>query len=119
MKCRLLLDMNCTPDAEWPSGIKPAGTVIDHPDAFRLVQIGCAESADTECDVATQRTPEQLARARYAYVRVSRGIHPDDYEAYDAGVMTGYRPDGSFEPGPNYVEEDDEESEEESGDDEE
>jgi hypothetical protein len=55
MKAKLLLAMQHHPEtseqharfkshAELPQ--RPAGTVIDHPDAFRLVQMGCAEPAD-------------------------------------------------------------------------
>lgn len=111
MKCTLLRDMACTPCLEHPAGVKPAGTVIDHPDAFRLVQLGCAEPADDQCAAAHGRTPEQLEAARIAYVRVERGILPEDYERYDNGVITGYNPDGSCIPGPNWTGDEEDESE--------
>ena len=78
----------------------PAGTIIDHPDAFRLVRQGVAMPADEECQLAANRSPQQLAAAQHAYERVSAGIHPDDYGPYDAGIMAGYNPDGSWKLGP-------------------
>jgi hypothetical protein len=95
MQCRLIRDLT-----------DPAGTVLSSPphrvrDIVALVQMGCAEPADEECDKAAGMTPERIAIAAHAYERVHRGIHPDDYEAYEAGLMTGYNPDGSFIPGPN------------------
>lgn len=101
MKAKLLHDMPCAvPELDFPDGIKPAGTVIDHPDAYKLVQIGCAEPADEECQRRHGRTPEQLAAARHAYRRVSAGIAPEDYEAFDEGIMAGYTPEGEWIPGP-------------------
>lgn len=81
--------------------IWPAGTVIDHWQSYRLVQQGVALPADAECVEAAARSPEQLAAAQYAYERLSRGIHPEDFERYDRGEIAGYNPDGSFVPGPN------------------
>lgn len=43
--------------------IKPAGLIVDHPDAFRLVTMGQAEPADEECRTAAGMTPEQIQRA--------------------------------------------------------
>lgn len=102
MIAKLIRDMTCPKDRENPTGVKPEGTLIDHPDAFRLVQMGVAEPADPECAEAAGMTPEGIAAAGHAYDRVTRGIHPDDYEAYDAGYMIGYEGDGSWKPGPNY-----------------
>lgn len=77
------------------------GGIIKHWQAFRLVQHGVALPADEECAAAADRTEEQLAAAQRAYERVSRGIHPDDYALFDAGVIAGYEDDGSYKPGPN------------------
>lgn len=108
--------MVCPPDPAFPDGIKRSGTVIDHQDAYRLVQMGVAEPADRECAEKAGVTPEAFEAAKAAYERVSRGIHPDDYEAYRLGLMIGYNPDGSWIPGPNYfpgAEDDDEDEEDE------
>lgn len=75
--------------------------IIDHPQAFRLVQQGVALPADEECKTAARRNEEQLTASQMAYERVSRGIHPDDYTLYDAGIIAGYNDDGSYKPGPN------------------
>jgi len=101
MKAKLLLDMTGPPSDRFPDGHKPNGTLIDHPDAWKLVRMGVAEPVDEECIAKADRTPEQLAAAQAAYPRVAAGIHPDDYDAYNAGLMTGYNPDGSWIPGPN------------------
>lgn len=118
MKCRLLKAMRCKKTEARPDGRVPAGTVIDHPDAYLLVRLGCAESVDAECAEKAARSPQQLAQARKAQERTSRGIHPDDFEAYDRGEMIGYEADGSPIPGPNFVPPDeelvDEEDEEEA-----
>lgn len=39
------------------------GTVIDHPRAFRLVQLGQAEPADKECKAAANMTDAAIAKA--------------------------------------------------------
>lgn len=104
MKCRLIRDMTCDACEEFPDGIKPEGTVIDHTDAWRLVRRGVAEPEDAECAIKSCMTPEALERAAYAYERADRGIHPEDFDAYDKGLMDGYNPDGSFIPGPNFAE---------------
>lgn len=109
MKCKLLHAMSHTPDAADVRKLFPAGEVIEHADAYRLVQIGCAEPADEECAARHGMTEAELAHARHAYVRTAKGIWPDDYEAFDAGIMTGYDPEGNPVPGPNYVEPEDEE----------
>lgn len=80
----------------------PVGTEIEHPDAYMLVRQGVALPADEECEKAADRTAEQLAAAQYAYERLSRGVIPDDFAAYDRGEMVGYNPDGSWRPGPAY-----------------
>lgn len=69
-----------------------------------LVQHGMAEPADEECEIACYRTPAERLAAQRAYERTKRGIHPDDFEAFDKGYMLGYQPDGSWLPGPKYDE---------------
>jgi hypothetical protein len=33
---------------------------------------------------------------------LNAGIHPDDFPLFDAGIITGYLPDGNYKPGPNW-----------------
>lgn len=112
MKCRLLLDMDCKPCEDFPEGVKPAGTVIEHPEAFWLVLQGCAEAADEECEKAAPTTPQQQAARLDAYQKIEAGVMPEDREAWDRGWMRGYNPDGSWVPGPNAEEFDELEYEE-------
>lgn len=116
MKAQLIRDMDCKPTDEWPEGKKPKGTVIDHPQAARLCQMGVAIPADEECQLAAHMTPERMRAAKYAYERATKGIAAEDFAAYDAGEMVGYNPDGSFKPGPNYIPDDDEDELDESED---
>jgi len=102
MKCRLIRDMACDPCQEFPDGIKPRGSEIEHADAWRLVRRGVAEPADSECARKANMSQESLEQAAYAYERADRGIIPEDFAAYDAGIMDGYNSDGSWIPGPNY-----------------
>lgn len=76
-----------------------AGAVLSHPQAFRMVQHGVAVPHDEECRLAANMTTEGMAAAKHAYERLSAGIHPEDFAAYDAGFLSGYNPDGSWKPG--------------------
>ena len=93
----------------WRNGeMQPAlfwklGAIVEHPQAYLLVRQGCAEPADDACAKRASRTPEQQRAAQFAYERLSRGIHPEDFEKYDAGYISGYNPDGSYLPGPNWA----------------
>ena len=84
-----------------PRWIWPPGTVIDHWQAYRLVQQGVAMPEDDDCRRAANRTPVEMEAAQHAYERLSRGIHPEDYDKYDRGEILGYNADGSYVPGPN------------------
>lgn len=108
MRCTLLRTLKCVPSPEFPHGIKPKGTEINHADAFWLVRMGVAEPADEACHLAHGLTPDELQAAQDAYEKVDRGIHPNDYAAYDRGEMVGYDPNGKPVPGPNAVAIDDE-----------
>ena len=55
----------------------PAGYVIEHPDAWRLVNQGTATAADAECEAKAALTPEQKVR-RY-----------ERQKALEAGQLTG------------------------------
>jgi len=81
------------------------GAIHDHPQCWMLVQQGCAEPADDECAARAGRMDrKKLDAAQHAYERLVRGIHMDDFEAYDAGEILGYNPDGSYIKGPNWKE---------------
>lgn len=86
MKARLNREMDCrNPEFSWEalkkaqargdeyrvsiSGPKPAGTVIDHPNCWRLVQMGVAVPEDDACREKCGMTPEQIAAATVAYDR--------------------------------------------------
>jgi hypothetical protein len=121
MKCRLLRDMERAPEtpkqlaAFRTTGkliVVPKGTVIDHPDAHMLVSMGVAEPADEECE-PYRLSPQAFAAAEAAYNATAAGIAPEDLQAFHSGQITGYNPDGSVIPGPNYVEPEEETEEDE------
>lgn len=78
------------------------GAILDAPDAYMMVRQGCAKPADPACASRARRSVAQQADAQKAYERVSKGIHPDDYELFDSGIIDGYMPNGDFKPGPNW-----------------
>lgn len=109
MKIRLLQPLDCAcyncrrgsgGCRDFLDGIQPAGTIFDRPDSYKLVQLGAAEPLDDECRAAAGMTDRKLQEAQYSQLRTSRGIDPEDFEAYDAGEMIGYV-DGKPIPGPN------------------
>lgn len=77
------------------------GAIVDHPDSYRLVQMGLAIPADDECKDRANMSPEMIESAGFAYERLRRGIHFDDFERYGRGELIGYNADGSDIPGPN------------------
>lgn len=78
------------------------GAILEHPEAFWLVRQGVALPADDECAAKSQRSPDEMAAAQKAYERLSKGIHPEDFELFDGGVIVGYDADGNYLPGPNF-----------------
>lgn len=112
MKAKLIRDMKGPECAQFPDGRKPAGTEIDDPESFWLVRMGVAVPGDEECRKAAGMNDSQMSAAQRAYERVALGIHPDDYERFDAGEIVGYDQDGRDIPGPNYVPDEDETEEE-------
>jgi hypothetical protein len=63
----------------------PPGHVIEHPQAFRLVCLGCAEPADEDCAraVAARMSPAELQAAVPAYDRAAQGVLLVDEEDLD------------------------------------
>lgn len=78
------------------------GAILGRDDCYKLVKMGVAEAADEECEQAVSMTTQQLRQAQHAARRLSAGIHPEDFGLYDAGIITGYTPDGQYQPGPNW-----------------
>lgn len=78
------------------------GAILERPDSYMLVRLGVAEPADEECQIAASMTTAQRAAAQHASRRLAAGIHPEDFGLYDAEIITGYNPDGTFKPGPNF-----------------
>jgi hypothetical protein len=66
--------------------------------------MGAAVPADEECERAANMTPAKLQAAQHAQNKARLGIAPEDFEAFDSGLMVGYNPDGSWIPGPNFEE---------------
>jgi hypothetical protein len=88
-----------------PQGHK-AGAIIDDPKAYLLVKQGVAEPHDKECADAAGMSPEAFEKAKYAYERLTHGVAQEDLDAYDRGLMIGYKPDGkkgdTWIPGPKW-----------------
>lgn len=124
MQCRLIRDLAYDDTA--PKHLRgqpaPAGSVIEGPDCWQIVTAGHAVPHDTECADQVWRdkfpgepiedgglSDDQLARLRTCVEKlirngaaVARGIHPEDYEDFYAGRMTGYDPEtGEPIPGEN------------------
>lgn len=108
MKCKLLHDTPAAPTIPPNKTLLPAGHIIDNPQAYILVQIGAATAEDDECEKKAGLSSERLQQAQYQYTRTRKGIHPDDFDRYDAGEIDGYNSDGTDKPGPNHVEEEEE-----------
>lgn len=90
------------------------GSVIEMPDCWMAVQMGWAEPADEECNLASGcMTREELDAAQKAYIKTNLGIHPEDYEKFDNGEILGYSPTGGYIPGPNFHQMKNEDSEDE------
>jgi hypothetical protein len=78
------------------------GAVLTRPDSFMLVRMGIAEAVDDECKQRASMWADQFRAAQHAYARLNAGIHPDDFGLFDAGIILGYNPDGTYKPGPNF-----------------
>lgn len=80
----------------------PAGTIIDDPQCFWIVLLGQADPADDECREKTKLTAEKQLEMKQATKELALGIHPEDRAKFRAGEIEGYKPDGSYIPGPNW-----------------
>ena len=118
MKARLIYELQWSPTCQedWQYFEQhghfrkiPAGTILDHPQAFLHVRLGNADPADEECEKAAGMTMEQIKTAQHHQDYVRHGIWPEDYQAFDDGLMIGYNPDGTNIPGPNALPQPDEE----------
>ncbi|HWL09550.1 MAG TPA: hypothetical protein VNQ76_14165 [Planctomicrobium sp.] len=69
----------------------PAGTIIDHPEAWRLVTLGAAVPEDDECRQRAGLTEKQMEKVIAAAERLSLGI------GYD---IPGQKKNGKKEPAP-------------------
>lgn len=58
------------------------GTIIDHPDAWKLVRLGVAEPADVECRKKAGMTPAKTEAAIAFQRKAKQGIQ----DAIDAGA---------------------------------
>jgi hypothetical protein len=108
MKAELIKDMD-TPHHRIAKGeppVKKAGTIIVHPHAWALVRLGVAIPADKECEEKANMSREQIDAAGKIYAKA--GIAHEDHDAFDQGLMTGYKPDGTrgdtWIPGPKWSE---------------
>lgn len=124
MKARLLFSSTFSADAgpELHNTAATEGTIIDRPDAWELVEAMMAVPADEECALKTGKplnmTPEEEESIKRKRRHVEAGIQPEDYQAFDDGLMTGYDGNGDWIPGPNYVSPDDDDDDSDSFDEE-
>lgn len=54
----------------------PAGTEIEHPDAYVLVKMGVAVPSDDECKKAANMTDEEIRKAAARYNLIDKGLDP-------------------------------------------
>ncbi len=102
MKATTCKDLAAVHPEDWPpNGIIPAGTVLESEQIFKFVQHGAADPADEECRIRAGMDDAEIKLAKYRQRRLAAGIHYDDIDAYDQGLMVGYDDDGKWIPGPN------------------
>jgi hypothetical protein len=112
MKCRLLFDMVAGPSApddicvvEDGKRFLKAETILDHPDAYKLVHGGHAESVDDECREKV-KTMSQTTRGlmREIHARIT-----NEFDEFQASLQ-----EESEESADMFEEETDEETDEEN-----
>lgn len=85
-----------------PETVIPPGATYEHPLAWLWVRQGCAVPADEECRKEAGLTDEQMGAAQKSFDRTVAGIHPEDFELYERGVIVGYDRKGGYLPGPHW-----------------
>lgn len=95
----------------------PAGTIEDHPGAYKLVRNGAAEPADDECRLKAAITTKDFERAKLHNGALNAGIQPEDYQRYFDGEILGYDTEGNDIPGPNYIKPDEDEDDDDDDED--
>lgn len=117
MKCRYVIEVHEPREQYWGDErlecrngryFWPVGTVEEHPRAYMLVRMGVAEPEDDECRLRAAMTTGEMKLAQRQQSLVSKGIHPDDYQRFLDGEISGYDEDGNDIPGPNWKGDDDE-----------
>lgn len=76
--------------------VVPKGTIIDHPDAHKLVRTLGAKPLDAETRFAAGLNDQQIESAGKRFLEVSAGIHPEDLALFREKKITGYR--GEYDP---------------------
>jgi len=69
LKCKLFWDSYGGTDNHFI----PAGTVIDHPDCWKLVRNGHAEPADDECKQKANMTADDIEAAKAHFHKLAMG----------------------------------------------
>lgn len=86
------------------------GAQIENPRAYLLCINGDADPADEECQERVEAWRQRHGVTRKMSIsareRLARGIHPVDFDRYDAGEIIGYNADGSYKRGPNWTDDD-------------
>lgn len=117
MKCRYLIDVTEPREIHWDKPgvvlredgplaghhVWPVGTIEEHPNAYRLVQMGMAEPADDECRLKAAMTTKEFEQAKRLNGALNAGIQPEDYQRFFDGEILGYDAEGNDIPGPNYI----------------
>ena len=80
----------------------PAGTIYEHPNAAAFCFAGSASPGDDETAKLVGLSDEELRILQQTYKRTAAGIIAADKDFFDAGVILGYKPDGSYIEGPNW-----------------
>lgn len=112
MKARLLVTCQAAPSAEKhvdPECIitdvdgrrfLPEGTIIDHPDAFRLVHGGFAEAADDECQKAADALlPKSRGALRRNHDKLMKQFNEEQEEVMNEADMNDLPEDEDEEGG--------------------
>lgn len=67
----------------------PKGTVIDHPDAFRLVQLGHADPEDEECRIRAGMTPAEIQAQEKIALKIENAHAKEVKKAQEKAAKSG------------------------------